>query len=219
MALGHVKHAAARAEKAMAPRKVVVGHARELPRDDQLSPARRDRRDRSVELPAVHADGLDRVRARRRQRGRVEAERADAARSRSKIEKIAAKTFALPDLLQVVTGAGATGAALAKSARRQDRVHGLGRDRQARDDGRRRAPHAGAARARRQGSDDRRRRRGPREGRGGRASTAGSRTPARRASRSSASTSPKRSTTSSSTRSSSRCASSRSAATTVTSAR
>lgn len=32
------------------------------------------------------------------------------------IEKIAKKTFALPDLLQVVTGAGATGAALAKAA-------------------------------------------------------------------------------------------------------
>ncbi|NVB78029.1 MAG: aldehyde dehydrogenase family protein [Kofleriaceae bacterium] len=32
------------------------------------------------------------------------------------IEKIAKKVFALPDLLQVVTGAGATGAALAKSA-------------------------------------------------------------------------------------------------------
>ncbi len=32
------------------------------------------------------------------------------------IERIARKTFALPDLLQVVTGAGATGAALAKSA-------------------------------------------------------------------------------------------------------
>jgi acyl-CoA reductase-like NAD-dependent aldehyde dehydrogenase len=31
------------------------------------------------------------------------------------IEKIAKKTFALPDLLQVVTGAGSTGAALAKS--------------------------------------------------------------------------------------------------------
>ena len=33
-----------------------------------------------------------------------------------KLAEIAAKTFALPDLLQVVTGAGATGAALAKSA-------------------------------------------------------------------------------------------------------
>lgn len=33
-----------------------------------------------------------------------------------KIAEIAAKTFALPDVLQVVTGAGATGAALAKSA-------------------------------------------------------------------------------------------------------
>ncbi|CAN5600636.1 aldehyde dehydrogenase family protein [soil metagenome] len=32
------------------------------------------------------------------------------------IEKIAARSFALPDLLQVVTGAGSTGAALAKSA-------------------------------------------------------------------------------------------------------
>jgi len=32
------------------------------------------------------------------------------------IEKIAKRTFALPDLLQVVTGAGATGAALAKAA-------------------------------------------------------------------------------------------------------
>ena len=79
MALGHLQHATACAEAAMAPRRVSAGHARELPRDDQLSPARRDRRDRPVELPAVHADGLDRVRARRRQRGRVEAERADAA--------------------------------------------------------------------------------------------------------------------------------------------
>jgi acyl-CoA reductase-like NAD-dependent aldehyde dehydrogenase len=33
-----------------------------------------------------------------------------------KVAEIAAQTFALPDLLQVVTGAGATGAALAKSA-------------------------------------------------------------------------------------------------------
>src|SRR6185295_18262856 len=33
-----------------------------------------------------------------------------------KLGEIAAKTFALPDLLQVVTGAGATGAALARSA-------------------------------------------------------------------------------------------------------
>ncbi|HLL21355.1 MAG TPA: aldehyde dehydrogenase family protein, partial [Kofleriaceae bacterium] len=33
-----------------------------------------------------------------------------------KVAEIAAKTFALPDLLQVVTGAGATGAALAKAA-------------------------------------------------------------------------------------------------------
>ena len=33
-----------------------------------------------------------------------------------RVAEIAAKTFALPDLLQVVTGAGATGAALAKSA-------------------------------------------------------------------------------------------------------
>ncbi len=33
-----------------------------------------------------------------------------------KVAEIAARTFALPDLLQVVTGAGATGAALAKSA-------------------------------------------------------------------------------------------------------
>ncbi len=32
------------------------------------------------------------------------------------IEKVARRTFALPDLLQVVTGAGATGAALAKAA-------------------------------------------------------------------------------------------------------
>src|SRR5262249_14758229 len=32
-----------------------------------------------------------------------------------KIEEIAARTFALPNLMQVVTGAGATGAALARS--------------------------------------------------------------------------------------------------------
>ena len=37
--------------------------------------ARRGRRDRAVELPGVHADGLDRLRAGRRQRRRLQAER------------------------------------------------------------------------------------------------------------------------------------------------
>jgi acyl-CoA reductase-like NAD-dependent aldehyde dehydrogenase len=37
------------------------------------------------------------------------------------VEKIAKRTFALPDLLQVVTGAGATGAALAKAASTRSR--------------------------------------------------------------------------------------------------
>ena len=43
-----------------------------------------------------------------------------------------------PDVLQVVTGLGATGAALCRVRRRQGRVHRLDRDRQARDGGLRR---------------------------------------------------------------------------------
>ena len=49
----------------------------------RVPPARRRRRDRPVELPGVHADGLDRLRARRRQRGGVQAERAHARRRAS----------------------------------------------------------------------------------------------------------------------------------------
>ena len=44
--------------------------------------ARRRRRDRPVELPGVHADGLDRLRPRRRQRGRLQAQRVHPRRRR-----------------------------------------------------------------------------------------------------------------------------------------
>ena len=44
--------------------------------------ARRDRRDRAVELPGLHADGLDRLRPRRRQRGGLQAQRVHPRRRR-----------------------------------------------------------------------------------------------------------------------------------------
>ncbi|MEJ7604186.1 MAG: aldehyde dehydrogenase family protein, partial [Kofleriaceae bacterium] len=68
-----------------------------------------------MELPAVHPDGLDRVRPRGRQRRPWKPSELTPLVA-VRVAEIAARTFALPDLLQVVTGAGATGAALAKSA-------------------------------------------------------------------------------------------------------
>ena len=44
-------------------------------RDGGVPPARGGRRDRPVELPGLHADGLDRLRAGRRQRGGLQAQR------------------------------------------------------------------------------------------------------------------------------------------------
>ena len=66
----------------------VLGPRRVRPRPAVAQPAglarvpaaRRRRRHRPVELPGVHADGLDRLRARRRQRGRVQAERVHPGR-------------------------------------------------------------------------------------------------------------------------------------------
>ena len=51
-----------------------VGHRDAQPgRLGGVPAARRDRRDRAVELPRFHPDGLDRLRARRGERGRVQA--------------------------------------------------------------------------------------------------------------------------------------------------
>ena len=61
--------------------------------------ARRDRRDRPVELPGLHADGLDRLRARRRQRGGLQAVGVHPRRRR----------VAGPDLPGVGRPAGAPG--------------------------------------------------------------------------------------------------------------
>ena len=98
-----------------------------------------------------------------------------------------------PRLLQVVTGAGATGAALAKTAVDKITFTGSTATGSAVAGGGR-AADPGAARARRQGSDDRAARRRPREG-GQRAVQWALPTPARSASRSSASTSRSRCTT------------------------
>ena len=66
-----------------AARKVLLRAADGQPgRDRGVPPARRRRRDRPVELPGLHADGLDRLRAGRRQRGGLQAQRVHARRRR-----------------------------------------------------------------------------------------------------------------------------------------
>ena len=81
----------------------------------RVPPARRDRRDRPVELPGVHADGLDRLRAGRRQRRGVQAERAHPRRRAAGWPTTFAEVVPEHPVLQVVTGLGETGAALCRS--------------------------------------------------------------------------------------------------------
>ena len=75
-----------------------------------VRPVRRRRRDRAVELSGAHSDGLDRLRAGRGQRRRVQAQRVHA-RHRS-LAWSTPSTEVVPEhpVLQVVTGFGATGA-------------------------------------------------------------------------------------------------------------
>ena len=129
-----------------------------------VPPARRDRRDRAVELPGLHADGLDRLRAGRGQRGRVQAERAHARRPAAGWSGSFGEVGARAPGAAAGHRAGATGEALARSG--VDKIAFTGSDgHRAQGDGRlRRHPHPDAGRVRRQGRAPGRRRRRPRRG-------------------------------------------------------
>ena len=115
MALGHVQHAAARAETAMAPKKVSAGMLANYRATISYLP-----------LGVIGVIGPWNYPLFTPMGSIAYALAAGTAvvfkpseltpLVAVKLAEIAAKTFALPDLLQVVTGAGATGAALAKSA-------------------------------------------------------------------------------------------------------
>ncbi len=115
MSLGHVQHAAARAEKAMAPRKVSSGMLANFRATVSYHP-----------LGVVGVIGpwnyplftpMGSIAYALAAGNAVVWKPSELTPLIAlEVEKIAKKTFALPDLLQVVTGAGATGAALAKAA-------------------------------------------------------------------------------------------------------
>jgi len=115
MALGHVQHAAARAAEAMAPRKVSAGMLANFRATISYHP-----------LGVIGVIGpwnypmftpMGSIAYALAAGNAVVFKPSELTPLLAvKIAEIAATTFALPDLLQVVTGAGATGAALAKSA-------------------------------------------------------------------------------------------------------
>jgi len=115
MSLGHLKHAVARAETAMAPKKVSAGLLANFRATISYAP-----------LGVVGVIGPWNYPLNTPMGSIAHALAAGNAvvwkpseltpLVALEIEKIAKQTFALPDLLQVVTGAGATGAALAKAA-------------------------------------------------------------------------------------------------------
>ena len=84
LAIDHLAWAAKHAEKVLE-----AAQGPQRPGDGQpggvrrVPAARRRRRHRAVELPGLHADGLDRLRARRRQRRRLQAQRVHARASAS----------------------------------------------------------------------------------------------------------------------------------------
>ncbi len=81
IAIDHIAWAAKHAKKVLGPQKVSAGHAHGQPgRVRRVPPARRRRRHRPVELPGLHPDGLHRVRPRRRQHRRLQAQRVHAGR-------------------------------------------------------------------------------------------------------------------------------------------
>ena len=82
--------------------------------DGGVPPAGRGRRHRPVELPGVHADGLDQLRARGRQRGGLQAQRAHARGSASGSPRASPRWCPDQALLQVVVGHGETGDALCR---------------------------------------------------------------------------------------------------------
>jgi acyl-CoA reductase-like NAD-dependent aldehyde dehydrogenase len=114
MALGHLQHAAARAEKAMEPRKVSAGMLANFRATISYHP-----------LGVIGVIGpwnyplftpMGSIAYALAAGNAVVWKPSELTPLIAlEVEKIARRTFALPDLLQVVTGAGATGAALAKS--------------------------------------------------------------------------------------------------------
>ena len=115
MALGHVQHAAARAEAAMAPRRVSAGILANFRATISYHP-----------LGVVGVIGpwnyplftpMGSIAYALAAGNAVVWKPSELTPLVAvKVAELAAKAFALPDLLQVVTGAGATGAALARSA-------------------------------------------------------------------------------------------------------
>jgi acyl-CoA reductase-like NAD-dependent aldehyde dehydrogenase len=115
MALGHVQHATARAEDAMAPRRVSSGLLANFRATISYHP-----------LGVIGVIGpwnyplftpMGSIAYALAAGNAVVFKPSELTPLIAvKVAEIAAKTFALPDLLQVVTGAGATGAALAKAA-------------------------------------------------------------------------------------------------------
>jgi len=115
MALGHIQHASARAEAAMAPRRVSAGMLANFRATISYHP-----------LGVIGVIGpwnyplftpMGSIAYALAAGNAVVFKPSELTPLLAvKVAEIAAKTFALPDLLQVVTGAGATGAALAKSA-------------------------------------------------------------------------------------------------------
>ncbi|MBV8759944.1 MAG: aldehyde dehydrogenase family protein [Deltaproteobacteria bacterium] len=115
MALGHVQHATAIAEKAMAPRKVGAGILANFRASISYHP-----------LGVIGVIGpwnyplftpMGSIAYALAAGNAVVWKPSELTPLVAlEIERIAKRTFALPDLLQVVTGAGATGAALAKAA-------------------------------------------------------------------------------------------------------
>ena len=165
LAIDHVDWSAKHARKVLGPRTVRPSL---LSLNQQalagVPAARRRRRHRPVELPGVHPDGLDRVRAGRGQRRRVQAVRAHPGHRRMAGRRVRRG------------GARAAGPAAGDRGRRdrcravplrrrQDRVHRLVEHRASGHGRVRRDAHPGAHRVRRQGRPDRRRRRRPGRGR------------------------------------------------------
>lgn len=115
MAIGHVQHAATHAEKAMAPRRVSTGLLANFRATISYHPLGVVGVIGPWNYPLFTPFGSIAY--------ALAAGNAVVWKPSEltplvalEVEKIARRTFALPDLLQVVTGAGATGAALAKSA-------------------------------------------------------------------------------------------------------
>ena len=141
LAIDHIAWAAGHAKQGARSAQGVVRAADGQPvRVRGVQAARRRRRDRPVELPGLHADGLDRLRAGRRQRRRLQAERVHPRRRRlarcrpSRRPSVARSSSWSP--------ASARPGRAVPRRRRQARVHRLDGDRQEGDGRLRRDPDA-----------------------------------------------------------------------------